>query len=97
MKKVEKKMLSEKEQRRLENFEKISAEMEQQGYFRQNLTINITKANILSILLMMTVFVTGCALYYLVNHRVDFSDFNAFSFLACFIILVVIHENILKN
>ncbi len=94
MKKVEKKMLSEREQRRLENFEKISADMEQQGYVRQNLTINITKANILSILLMMIVFVTGCALYYFVNHRVDFSDFNAFSFLAYFIILVVIHEMI---
>ena len=94
MKKVEKKILSEKEQRRLENFEKISGEMEQQGYVRQNLTINITKANILSIFLMMIVFVTGCVLYYLFNHRVEFSDFNALSFLVYFIILVVIHEMI---
>ena len=94
MKKVEKKILSEKEKRRLENFEKISGNMEQQGYVRQNLTINIAKANILSLLLMLIAFVAGCLLYYAVNHRVDFADFNAFSFLIYFIILTVIHEMI---
>lgn len=94
MKKVEKKILSEKEKRRLENFEKISGDMEQQGYVRQNLTINIAKANILSLLLMLIAFVAGCLLYYAVNHRVDFADFNAFSFLIYFIILTVIHEMI---
>ena len=94
MNKVGNKILSEKEKRRLERFEKISGDMERQGYVRQNLTINITKANVLSLLLMAITFVAGCLFYYVVNHRVDFADFNAVSFILCFIVLVVIHEMI---
>ena len=84
--------LSEAEQRRLERFQETAAEVEQQGYTRHDLTIDIGKANVFAILLLLPLFVIGYGLLFLVNHNISFGRFNAFLFLAVFIVLIAVHE-----
>ena len=57
-------MLSEKEKIRLERFEKISADMQLQEYKRQDLTIDLKKANVLSMVLFMFLLITGSVLFF---------------------------------
>ena len=94
MKKKEKKerTLSAAEQRRLERFQETAAEMERQGYARRDLIIDIGKANVFAVLLLVPLFVVGYGLLYLVNRDIAFGRFNPFTFLAVFIVLIVVHE-----
>ncbi len=87
-------MLTEKEKLRLDKFEKISDDMLMNKYKRQDLTIDLKKANVLSLVLFILLFVAGKALYYLVNQKLVFSDINPLSFLIIFIVLIVVHEMI---
>ena len=87
-------VLTEKEQKRLDSFNKVSASMEAEGYKKTELTVNILKANIFAIVLLLIVAVISIALYVL-----RFDDlFNGFStignivFLLVFLALVVVHE-----
>ena len=61
MAKKEKKerVLTEAEQKRLEQFEKTSGEMEQQGYIRRNLTIDIGRANVFAVFLIFPLIIIG--------------------------------------
>jgi len=92
--KKENNMLTEKEKMRLEKFEKISDDMQMKEFKRQDLTIDLKKANVLSLVLFIFLFVAGKALYYLVNQKLVFSDINPLSFLIIFIVLIVVHEMI---
>ncbi len=87
-----KRKLSEAEQRRLEHFEKISEEMVQKGYTRRDLTIDMKKATIFSIILIIPLCLIGYGLYYLVNHTFSFSSFGIPVFVVLFVLLIVIHE-----
>ena len=87
-------MLSEKEKIRLERFEKISADMQLQEYKRQDLTIDLKKANVLSMVLFMFLLITGSVLYFFVNHQLAFTNFNVIPFLVVFIVLIAVHEMI---
>lgn len=88
----EAKTLSEAEQRRLDRFEKIAEDMVRQGYTRRDLTTDMRKANWFSFILLAALLVVGFGLYYLVHRRLEFSSFNPLFFLACLVVLIVVHE-----
>ncbi len=93
MKKEKKeRVLSEAEKKRLEHFEKISEDLKQQGYTRHDLVIDIGKANVFAIILLVPLFVIGYVLYYKVNHGFDITRFNVLFFLITYLVLIVVHE-----
>ena len=87
-----KKSLTEAEKKRLERFNKIAQDMEQQGYTRHDLTISIGKANLFAVLFLIPLFVIGYGLNYLVNHKFDIANFNLLYFLVAYVVLIVVHE-----
>ena len=88
----EERHLSGAEKKRLERFEKIISKMEQSGYTRHELTIDIGKANVFAIVLLVPLFLIGYGLNYLVNHRIGFLGINWLIFFVAFVVLIVIHE-----
>ena len=66
--------------------------MEQSGYTRHELTIDIGKANVFAIVLLVPLFLIGYGLNYLVNHRIGFLDINWLIFFVAFVVLIVTHE-----
>lgn len=95
MAKKEKKQrtLSEAEKKRLESFEKISADMVEQGYNRRDLIINMNKATWFTVILLFPLLIIGYGVYWLVHGQTDF--FHGTNFLVAFIafvVLVVLHE-----
>ena len=88
----EERHLSGAEKKRLERFEKIISKMEQSGYTRHELTIDIGKANVFAIVLLVPLFLIGYGLDYLVNHRIGFLGINWLIFFVAFVVLIVIHE-----
>ena len=91
-KEKEQRVLTKAEQNRLDRFQSIVEEMEAQGYLRRDLTINIKKASIFAILLLIPLFIIGYGAYYLVNGSIGFGGFNMWFFLVGYIVLVVVHE-----
>ncbi len=91
-KKKKERILSEAEKKRLERFEKIAEDLKQQGYTRHDLIIDIGKANVFAIVLLIPLFVIGYWLYYKVNQRFDINNFNMLFFLVIFLVLIVVHE-----
>lgn len=85
-------MLSDAEKRRLERFEKISEDMIHQGYARRDLTVGMDKANKFAFLLLIPLVVVGFGLYYLVNRRIAFTEFNPLIFVVAIVALTVVHE-----
>ena len=88
----ENRVLSKDEQKRLERFESIAEDMEEQGYTRHDLTINMRKANWFAILLLIPLFVIGYGAFYLVNRSLGFGGLNIWFFLIGFVVLIVVHE-----
>ncbi|MCR5595181.1 MAG: DUF3267 domain-containing protein [Lachnospiraceae bacterium] len=86
------KTLTEAEKKRLERFNGISQDMEQQGYTRHDLTISIGKANLYAILFFIPLFIIGFGLEYLVNGHFGASGINLIFFLVAFVLLIVVHE-----
>ena len=66
--------------------------MEQSGYTRHELTIDIGKENVFTIVLLVPLFLIGYGLNYLVNHRIGFLDINWLIFFVAFVVLIVTHE-----
>ena len=66
--------------------------MEQSGYTRHELTIDIGKENVFTIVLLVPLFLIGYGLNYLVNHRIGFLDINWPIFFVAFVVLIVTHE-----
>ena len=89
---IKQKTLSEAEQRRLEHFEKIAEDMEQQGYTRKDLTVSIGKANGFAVFLLILLFVIGYGLYFLIYYAIDFGGLNPLTFFITFLVLIVVHE-----
>ncbi|MCR4657018.1 MAG: DUF3267 domain-containing protein [Lachnospiraceae bacterium] len=87
-----KEILSEAEKKRLERFEGISDDMTKQGYTRHDLTINMGKANLFAVLLLIPLAVIGFGLYYLVNHGLEWRRINFLILLVALIMLIVAHE-----
>ena len=84
--------LTEAEKRRLEHFEKTSEEMVRQGYVRQDLTVDIRKANRFGIFLMFPLLIIGYGLYYLIHRRMEFAASSLLIFLLAFFGCIVLHE-----
>ena len=91
MKSEKKKVLSEAEKKRLERYEKLSADLARQGYSRNELTINIVKANLFAVMLLIPLIIAGYGLYFCVNHEIGFPD-NFVKILIEIIILIIAHE-----
>lgn len=86
--------LSPAEQRRLENFNIISDQLAEQGYVKTELTVGIVKANVITLIAAVPIFVIGIALFFLLN---DVSDLNFQGtgfvlFIVIFAALVLAHE-----
>ena len=92
MKKDEKRVLSEEEQKRLTRFEQTAQELTKQGYTRHDLTIGMGKASWIAIFLLIPLFIAGYGLYYLVHHKIEMTGFNGATFLIVFLLLTVVHE-----
>ena len=92
MKKDEKRVLSEEEQKRLTRFEQTAQELTKQGYTRHDLTIGMGKASWIAIFLLIPLFIAGYGLYYLVHHKIEMTGFNGAAFLIVFLLLTVVHE-----
>lgn len=86
------KSLTQAEKKRAERFAKISADMEQQGYTRHDLTIDIGKANLFTIVLLIPLLIIGYGLFYLIHHSFRFSAINMMVDLILFLVLIVVHE-----
>lgn len=84
--------LTEAEKRRLEHFEQTAEEMVRQGYVRQDLTVDIRKANRFAITLMIPLLIIGYGLYYLIHHRMEFAASRLLIFLLAFFGCIVLHE-----
>ena len=57
-------VLTEKEQARQARFEQTAAEMMEKGYRRVNLTVDIVKANMFALGMMIPVFIIGFLLFF---------------------------------
>ena len=81
---------------RKEFFDAKSKELTREGYVRKDLTINIVKANILAIIIMIPLIVLFLGIYYLCNQKItlNFTSKECLFFLISFMILTVIHEGI---
>ncbi|MBO6017410.1 MAG: DUF3267 domain-containing protein [Oscillospiraceae bacterium] len=89
--------LTEKEQKRLVNFEALSDGMLGQGYRRTDLTVSVGKANIFAILLTVPVAAVGVILFFLKNGVQSVGSFSRnigglLLFLVALAALVVAHE-----
>ena len=87
-------VLTEKERKRLDSFNEVSASMEADGYKKTELTVNILKANIFAIVLLLLVAAIAIVLYVL---RYDdmfsrVSTIGTIGFFVVFLALAVVHE-----
>ena len=85
-------VLSPAEKLRAERFGKLAEEMEQQGYVRHDLMIDLGKANRFALLLLIPLFIIGYGLYYLVYHRIDFFKSSLVIYIFVFVAAIVVHE-----
>ncbi len=87
-------VLTEKEQKRLEKFNEVSASMEAEGYKKTELTINILKANIFSIVLLIVVAIISIVPFVLRYDDIfsGMSSLGTISFFLVFLALIVVHE-----
>lgn len=87
--------LTQAEARRKERFEKISDDLIGEGFIRQDLIIDIVKANIGALVIMMPFVIVMGVLYYTVNMHKGISRFSLSSymmFLGLFLFLIIAHE-----
>lgn len=87
--------LTQAEARRKERFEKISDDLIGEGFIRQDLIIDIVKANIGALVIMMPFVIVMGVLYYTVNIHKSIGSFSLSSymmFLGLFLLLIIVHE-----
>ena len=89
--KVEERKLSAAEQRRAEEFEKLSGKMKEEGYTITERIVGIVKANAISLIAMIPVFAVGMYLFFKINAPSNI-DFNGLILIAAMLVLVVVHE-----
>ena len=87
--------LTQAEARRKERFEKISDDLIDEGFMRQDLIIDIVKANIGALVVMMPFIIVMGVLYYTANMHKSIGSFSLSSymmFLGLFFFLIIAHE-----
>ena len=87
--------LSPAEQKRMDRLDKITEELENKGYTRNDRTIDIVKANVVTILLSLPVMAVTVGLFFLVNRSGPADSFGKSSFwifTVSYIVLIVVHE-----
>ena len=87
--------LTQSEARRKERFEKISDDLIDEGFMRQDLIIDIVKANIGALVVMMPFIIVMGVLYYTANMHKSIGSFSLSSymmFLGLFLFLIIAHE-----
>lgn len=88
--------LTEAEKKRLAKFEALASRLIEQGYTRKDLTVGIVRANVFSVILLISMALIGLGSFYLVNRSLTGGlddSFMAWMLLA-FVVLVVVHEGI---
>lgn len=89
--------LSEAEQRRLERFERVRADLIAQGYRCTELTVGIVSANVISLLVGIPIAALGFVLFMKVNagrSMWELVDINGLVLLVALLVLTVVHEAI---
>ena len=93
MKKDERK-LTEKELKRKECFEKLSAEMQEKGYQAKDLTVSILQANVAAFFIMLPFMAVAAWVFYIVNSTgaQGLSLELGLLLLPLLLVLIVLHE-----
>lgn len=90
--------LTEAELKRKAGFEKLSADMEAEGFRRTDLTVGIVKANLLSFAVMLPFVIISALVFFYFNPvgglDSTFTFLRYFVLLAGIIVLAVVHEGI---
>lgn len=88
----EERKLTPAEEKRKATFEKTCAELEQQGYVKQERIFGVIAINLFAILASLPFIVIGCWVYRISRHPLDLLPLDfLWAFLLCFI-LVIVHE-----
>lgn len=87
--------LTEAETRRKERFDAISDKLVDEGFIRHDLIIDVVRANIGALVVMLPFMIVMGVLYYIVNMNKSISSFSLSSymmFLGLFLFLIIAHE-----
>lgn len=88
--------LTEAENRRKERFDAISDKLVDEGFIRQDLIIDVVRANIEALVVMLPFMIVMGVLYYIVNMNksisCSFSLSSYMMFLGLFLFLIIAHE-----
>lgn len=88
--------LTEAENRRKERFDAISDKLVDEGFIRQDLIIDVVRANIGALVVMLPFMIVMGVLYYIVNMNksisCSFSLSSYMMFLGLFLFLIIAHE-----
>ena len=90
--KKKERLLTEAEKKRLDQFEKLSEDLQAQGYTRHFLTIGMGFANVFSIVLLIPLFLIGMVLVYLLHNEIGYSRVNIATLLVSLVVLIIVHE-----
>ena len=93
-KKEQERKLTPAEEKRKIRFDEISAELEEQGYRKTQLTIGLVSANLILVLIGIPFLILSMFLFFHINGTVDlsFGAVKTLSLIAVMIVLTVIHE-----
>ena len=88
--------LSRREQARLEDFQRLSGQMRQQGYRRVDLVVDVVQANVMAVVVMLPFLVAAAVLFFALNPvgEVYIPLSGMALWLLAFLVLVVLHEAI---
>ena len=88
--------LSRREQVRLEDFQRLSGQMRQQGYRRVDLVVDVVQANVMAVVVMLPFLAAAAVLFFALNPvgEVYIPLSGMALWLLAFLVLVVLHEAI---
>ena len=88
--------LSRREQARLEDFQRLSGQMRQQGYRRVDLVVDVVQANVMEVVVMLPFLAAAAVLFFALNPVGEvYIPFSGMAlWLLAFLVLVVLHEAI---
>ena len=97
MQKEKERALTPAEQRRLEGFQAISRQLEQEGWQQRDLTVGVVYANVMALVTTLPICLLFVWLFFAVDRDVAFRPFGPLTmllFFALFFALIVVHEGI---
>ena len=88
--------LSRREQARLEDFQRLSGQMRQQGYRRVDLVVDVVQANVMAVVVMLPFLAAAAVLFFALNPVGEvYIPFSGMAlWLLAFLVLVVLQEAI---